>query len=678
LVEHLRRRGQAVARRQGGLFLAGILLLATALRVAWPTLTEFKFSEARLAALALEVTREGRLPLVGVSSSAGFDHSPISVYLYVPAFLFTANPIPATIYGGLVGAAAVGLCWWLARRWPGGGVKAAWIAALLFAVSPWAVAFSRKIWQVVFVPLLALALVGLVISSLVEEPGRRSAAQAPPAAQAPRNLAWALVVYALLVQVHPSAVALVPALVVWLIVLWRRVRLGPLLLGVVLAGLTAVPFLVHQAQSGWPVLAALKALPAATWDLTAVRLTWEAITGRGIHALAGNAYPLLRISDARIVPQLGWFFNLVGWLTVASALWLAWRTARSWRAADSQRRQQARVDFVLLTWLVVPVMFNLRHSLDLYLHFFALVLPAAYLIVGRAMQDLFSFHRASWLRAPGVAGLGLLAIAQIVALALMARFVASHDTPGGFGVPLSRHLAVAHRAVARATESGAAEVLVVGQGNFTVVDETPAIFDVLLRGRVAYRFVDGESTALFPVHRALALLTPEAGAAARWYSSLSAPAMVLGDGYQLIDLDGSSPQAQFEPVPGPRLFQNGVEAQGYTWQGDAAAGERMRFWLLWQVLWLNPDDAHFFVQLSDEAGQTWGQGDSAGYPLDQRQKGDRVINGFDITIGNEAPAGLRARIGQYFYPQVVNVPLIDQAGNPAADTIVVGPWGGGP
>jgi exodeoxyribonuclease-3 len=60
-------------------------------------------------------------------------------------------------------------------------------------------------------------------------------------------------------------------------------------------------------------------MPEAVWDLTSVRLAWEAITGRGIHALAGDAYPLLRV-----VPQLGWFFNVVGWLALAAAAWLGW------------------------------------------------------------------------------------------------------------------------------------------------------------------------------------------------------------------------------------------------------------------------------------------------------------------------------------------------------------------
>ncbi len=646
-------------RRRELWLLAAILLLAAVLRLGWPTLTEFKFSEARLAALALEVTQEGRLPLVGVPSSAGFDHSPLSVYLYVPAFLWTANPIPATIYGGLVGVAAVGLCWWLARRWPGGGVRAAWVASLLFAVSPWAVAFSRKIWQVTFVPLLALVFVGLLLSALVEEPGRRW------------NLAWSLAVYALLVQVHPSAASLAPALLLWLVLFWRRVRLGPLLIGAGLAAVTAIPFMVHQFQSGWPALAAIGAWPPASWDLAAVRLAWEAITGRGIGALAGDTYPLLKV-----VPQLGWLFNFIGWAVVVSVLWLAGRMVARWRASAVRERQRAQIDLVLLTWLIVPVLFNLRHSLDLYLHFFALITPAAFLLVGRAAEDVIGRPWMARFRAPAVVLLGVLVVGQGVALVGMARFVSSHDTHGGFEVPLRRYLGVADRVVTAAGEQGAAEVLVVGQGDSVVVDETPAIFDVLLRGRLAYRFVDGNSTALFPAHRALALLTPGTGEVAGWYHSGGTPVSEFEDGYRLISLDGDAPGGQFTAVPGLRLAQNGVEMQGYRWEESQHGGQ---FWLLWQVLWLNAEDTHFFVHLLDGQGRQQGQQDAVGYPTAYRQKGDRVVNKFDIMLEGDSLADpYWARVGLYVYPQVVNVPFIDQAGNPAADSVTVGPLGRGP
>ena len=283
------------------------------------------------------------------------------------------------------------------------------------------------------------------------------------------------------------------------------------------------------------------------------------------------------------------------------------------------------MNLVLLSWLVVPVLFNLRHSLELHLHFFVLVTPAACLIAGRAVADLLSRTAAQRWRPVAGAGLGLVAGAQVVALLLMARFVATHDTPGGFGTPLGAYLDLADRVVAEVQTAGAAEVLVVGQGDSPVVDAIPAIFDVLLRERVAYRFVDGESAALFPQHRAVALVAPDAGAAAAWYEGL--PGQALPAGYRLVSLDGAWPADSLEPVAGPRLFENGIELQGYRWQPGNGQGS---FWLGWQVLWLGPDDTHFFVHLlRDEA--LVGQQDSVGYPSAQRRKGDRIISKFDIT-----------------------------------------------
>jgi hypothetical protein len=647
------------------LLLGVILLLATALRVGKPTLAEFKYDEARVGALALELTREGHLPLVGVPSSAGFNHSPISVYLYVPAFLFTTSPLPATIYSGLVGVAAVALCWWLARRWAGGGQWGALVASLLFAVSPWLVAFNRKVWQIAFVPLLTLAFVGLAISALIA--GRRW------------HLCWTLVVYAILVQVHPSAVALAPALLLWLILFRHVVRLSPLAVGGALGLLTALPFLLFQARNDWTVLAALRALPEATWDLSAIHLAWEATTGRGIAALAGSAYPFLKI-----VPQLGWVFNLVGWLTLASCLVLVWRVVVGWRAREIERQQAARVDLIVLSWLVIPIVFNLRHSLELHLHSFALLAPAAYLIIGRATDTLLGSVRlaASGRALPGaavrslriayLAAVGFLVSAQIVALVLMARFVATHETPGGFGKPLGHYLDIADALVDMAEETHAAEVLIVGQGDSPEVDESPALFDILLRDRIPYRFVDGTSAALFPPHRSLALVAPGAGEAADWYDHW--PAEGLPGDYRIVALDGSWPQDGLEPVAGPRVFENGVEVQSRAWAGGAKPGVDGDMWLLWQVLWLSPDDTHFFVHAVDKEGQIWGQQDAVGYPTAYRRKGDRVVNRFHITISADAPPGpYGAEVGLYLFPEVINVPVIDEAGHPVADAVVLGP-----
>lgn len=217
-------------------------------------------------------------------------------------------------------------------------------------------------------------------------------------------------------------------------------------------------------------------------------------------------------------------------------------------------------------------------------------------------------------------------------------------------------------------------MLVVGQGESIVVDAVPAIFDVLLRDKVGYRFVDGQSAAIFPPHRSLVLLTPKPGEASRWYTAWPTKWLVhdLGDGFRVVALDGSWPQEGFDAVAGPRTFQTGIELQGYAWEPDGE--DRGQFWLLWQVLWSDPEDTHFSVHLLDKMTLFWGQRDSVGFPTEYRRKGDRVVSLFDITRENPAvftPVWARAVL--YLYPQVVNIPLIDEAGNQIGDAVEMGP-----
>jgi hypothetical protein len=51
-----------------------------------------------------------------------------------------------------------------------------------------------------------------------------------------------------------------------------------------------------------------------------------------------------------------------------------------------------------------------------------------------------------------------------------------------------------------------------------------------------------------------------------------------------------------------------------------------------------------------------------------------VLIHFQIEIDTEAPPGeYWVRMGMYTYPDVVNVPVLDTAGNPIADFMEVGP-----
>jgi 4-amino-4-deoxy-L-arabinose transferase-like glycosyltransferase len=211
--------------------LAIILLVAGVARMGWPGLTEFKADEARLLGLALDMA-EGQFQWRGISSSVGFPNFPMSVWLYALPLIVWPHPYAATLFTGLLNTISVFGCYWLVRRY--WGATAALSAALLYAVSPWAIIYSRKIWAQ---DLLPLFVVGWAIgAALAFVESRR------------RWIVVHLLCLAVAIQIHLSAVALLPATGVFLFVFRRRVNWRMVAVGALLAMMTAAPFLVYLRQ----------------------------------------------------------------------------------------------------------------------------------------------------------------------------------------------------------------------------------------------------------------------------------------------------------------------------------------------------------------------------------------------------------------------------------------------
>jgi len=63
----------------------------------------------------------------------------------------------------------------------------------------------------------------------------------------------------------------------------------------------------------------------------------------------------------------------------------------------------------------------------------------------------------------------------------------------------------------------------------------------------------------------------------------------------------------------------------------------------------------------------------ARYPPAVWRAGDLVLSRFSISIPAEpSPGRYQVWAGLYSYPDVVNVPVLDVAGNPAGDRVVPG------
>ena len=188
--------------RSHWLLLAAIVLLGGWLRFSRLDLMEFKSDERELHRLAVKQA-SGQWQFSGLVSSTGLRNPPMAVYLFAIPALISSDPIALAMLPALLNTLAIALTYFLGRRFLSRGGALA--AALLFAVAPWAVIESRKIWAQDLLPFFTILFFIFAFSWLREGRWRHALAMA--------------VTLSVLNQIHYSSVALWPIL---LFLLWRR------------------------------------------------------------------------------------------------------------------------------------------------------------------------------------------------------------------------------------------------------------------------------------------------------------------------------------------------------------------------------------------------------------------------------------------------------------------------
>ncbi|MCP5096315.1 MAG: hypothetical protein GY943_12255, partial [Chloroflexi bacterium] len=360
-----------VSRRVEWVAVGLILVVTAVLRLGWPGLTEFKADEARLTLLALEMAEGAVFHIRGISSSVGFPNFPMSVWLYALPLFVWKHVYAATLFTGLLNTLAVFGCYWLVRRYY--GVEAALVAALMFAVSPWAIHHSRKIWAQ---NLLTPFIVGWGISAVLAFVEKRSKWLIPH-----------FLCLAIAAQAHLAAIALVPVSGLLLLIYRKRIVWKTAVFSLILAALTVTPFIYYLATAGTQFLQSGgdvgSALPAVTrgWDWSAFRFAWLLFSGQEIHALAG---PVAFEAYLATVPDLTAVHLFWGVLAVGGVGLLAWHVG-------SRKETAVRTDLALifLLWLLVPMLFFSWPGLPSELHYLLPIYPVPFIAAG-----LF----ASWLR----------------------------------------------------------------------------------------------------------------------------------------------------------------------------------------------------------------------------------------------------------------------------------------
>jgi hypothetical protein len=368
---------------------------------------QFDADQGHDMATLVAFTRDGVVPLLGPRTSVGeFHHGAFYYYLLAPsAAISGGDPVAVTLFIALLGIAAVGLTWWLARSIGGqvAGPVAGLVAGTLLAVSPAAIQESTFIWNPN--PIGFFAVLSLAAAWKARTSGRAGW--------------WALAIAAggVVTQLHVLGIVFLVAMLGTGVVRLRRDRgvAAGLLTGLLIVGLLFLPLIVHELRNDFSETRAIVAyLGSDTGSLGdplgALALTLLRVVGWPLVGLVTDVPQLAGIMVAITLGVVALGDLRMGGAEATGLRWLAWILAFS------------TIALAVVAPSLQRVVAGLPND-----HYHAFLDPVVVLLLAIPAGDLFSRASLSWREARRPAALATVVVVGIAIAGL--ELVALSRTP---------------------------------------------------------------------------------------------------------------------------------------------------------------------------------------------------------------------------------------------------------
>ncbi len=585
------------------------MLVAAFLRLAWPGIAEFKFDEATVVRSALLFTREVDIPSGFPSSIAGVAQPPFMAFLLSPPFAISRNPAVGVFYLGLLSTVTVYLSYVLAKLLF--DLRIGILSASFFALAPWVVFYTRKLWAQ-NVPLLTVIMM-LSLVAVIRSQRRR----------------WIIVTMlalGALIGLYLGNIVLVAVVGVILLIHAPNLigeRFRELVLwavaGLAIATVFLLPYLINSIPTILATVTGVSGVEGGGF-LFFRRLTELArsATGYQFHALVGEQFP--EFYDFLPVGDLSIFDLAATWLI---RLGMAYVLVRS--LVESIMMRQLSTSYVILAvWLTVPLVAWSLSGLDPQPHRYIMVYPAQHIAMAVLIIDLIdwlSTQRQS-LRPVLYTGVALwvtvLGAWQVMAYVGMMRFIDEGNArSGGFDVParVVWETAVQARDLA---EDQALPIIVYSDGDDPLTEGDAAVWTSVL-GDQALHLVDGDSLTVMPASGDYVELTKNNDRT-----------------FTVEQRTAERVDAETEIV----RFVNGIDLlEVEVPAGRIQPGENLDLSLTWQVWGIPPttENYSFTVQLFTDDGIRWGQYDRQFMRTEYWQPSDIIMTEVPLTVSADAP-----------------------------------------
>lgn len=629
---------------------------------------EFKADEAAVAGGVLRMLGHGQFVQVGIGTSVGVHNAPLFDYLMAIPLTISSDPRLAVAAIALANVGAVLVTFALGRRlW---GSFAGTIAGVLFAVAPWAVAFSRKLWEQDLEPSFAAVCLYALF-------------------RAQEGSAWwaagAVTCWAWMAQLHPSAVLLAPLFLLAGPTFWCVARRPPMLAGLLLGVAPLMPYVVYNAAHGWPDLGALGAVAAhpATIDGMAWQAAFSAVTGLGTREIESVPF-----DHFLTLPSLAVDLSVLATAALMGALLLAAFVSLPAALAPWQDARQSAACRLLLGWLIIPVVLATRHSMPVYAHYELTALPASFLLLGFAAtfaaarlqpaglfrSALTTGHRAENRRGPAGSSARCATVLLILAVivggwtALIGSFLRAlppQPFVWDYGVPYSASVEIAD--IGRRAAGGG-----------RLWQHTDQVIQPMLQ----YLLRDVPDRRELPPG---VLVLPPSGQ----------PAGYLIDDVHDAEVQTALQQAGGTPVGNVVYMDSLHQAMAYTWPSTANPGtltaqlrpltERLtngvqflgygvdrptpallRVEYVWHVgtarSGVTEADLALYTHLVATDGKNVAQNDGMPFPSAQWQAGETIAAWFDLPLRGVPSGVYHLRAGMYRRPSMQRIPALADSG----------------
>lgn len=624
-----------------------ILTLAAALRLIRPGLLPTWIDELNIMDAAIRLAQHGEMIWVGNESSFGLlqAHSPLATYTTALAAAIYPHPLFLRIVFGLLGVLAVAISYIMLRKWV--GPTAARVAALMLAVMPLPIYWSRFVWNPNLTPLLLMLWLYTAIEGYIE--GRK-------------RLQWLhWLSLSLVIQSQAAMLVIAPLSAgLALIAIWRahRQRLRALLRHFAMGVLVLVTFtpwiigLIGLNQGRWATQ-----ISAGNFDSGTIAITpptpdeLQYTLGLLISSANYNA-ATLRMSDT---PASWWFPEALHMLLTLQALvTLIGGLVLASRHLYTAHRQAALSLFltVAMLWSSLMLAFD-RVTSDFYM---MLTTFAATLVFAWLMQILAGFTR--WLMLVPALFIGL----QLWLSLSILDYNLRDPNVQSYGEIIT--------SAQRWTDSGVTDALIIEanaalnrvqqaerRSNWRILSETLPI-----------RYTnDARTIPIAPDGQRIVTDSPSTWLD-EWGQATQAEAQPAHSFRSLSLSFEDFPQANYTPQTDTQFSDLATVTGIYAPQAPAV-NSPWYFFVYWQPQQMIAQTLQYSVRLVDDSGQRYAQIDQPSLQPDLWRVGDTVVTLFAMPIGDALPQNPLIELVMYTLPEQTVIPVVDESGQPIAQAM---------